>query len=95
MKRKSYLLLLIVVLLLVVGQQYDVYAQGCVQCRLGPSSNLEGGGNAARGINRAIMYLMAIPYLLLSTLAVYVFRKRLNKKWILVKQYFNAQHTTK
>jgi hypothetical protein len=67
--------------------QADVFAQGCVQCRMGPSSNLEGGGNVARGINSGILYLMLIPYLLIMSIVGYVFRKQLSEKWNLIKVF--------
>jgi len=71
----------------------DVFAQGCVQCRMGPSSNLEGGGNVARGINSGILYLMLIPYLLIMSIVGYVFRKQLNEKWMLIKAFFGQKIT--
>lgn len=73
--------------------QADVFAQGCVQCRMGPSSNLEGGGNVARGINSGILYLILIPYLLIMSIVAYVFRKQLNEKWMLIKAFFGQKIT--
>ncbi len=52
----------------------------CAMCKSGVASNLEGGGNTGRGINTGILYLMAIPYLLLGGLLVYIFRKQLSEK---------------
>ena len=69
----------------------DLLAQGCVQCRMGPSSNLEGGGNVARGINSGILYLMLIPYLLIMSIVGYVFRKQLSEKWLLIKTFFGRK----
>lgn len=86
MKRKACYTIIALVILLFL--QSDVFAQGCVQCRMGPSSNLEGGGNVARGINTGILYLMLIPYLLIMSIVCYVFRKQLNTKWIGIKSYF-------
>jgi hypothetical protein len=80
-----YSLFLIAMLLFL---QSDVFAQGCVQCRMGPSSNLEGGGNVAKGINTGILYLMLIPYLLIMSIVGYVFRKQLSEKWNIIKNYF-------
>jgi len=71
--------------------QSEIFAQGCVQCRMGPSSNLEAGGNVARGINSGILYLMLIPYLLIMSIVGYVFRKQLTEKWNLIKTYFNSK----
>jgi len=86
MKRSLLYSLLIFAILICL--QADVFAQGCVQCRMGPSSNLEGGGNVAKGINTGILYLMLIPYLLIMSILGYVFRKQLSEKWELIKVYF-------
>ena len=86
MKRSFLYTLFVVAILLFI--QTDVMAQGCVQCRMGPSSNLEGGGNVARGINSGILYLMLIPYLLIMSIVCYVFRKQLSEKWNLIKTFF-------
>jgi ABC-type glycerol-3-phosphate transport system permease component len=58
-------------LLLVLGP--ETHAQGCSQCRLVPQSDQQGGGTAAGGINKAILYLMALPYVILFLL----FRKQI------------------
>jgi len=85
--KNSFLYLMVLVAMLLVLQS-DVFAQGCVQCRMGPSSNLEGGGNVARGINSGILYLMLIPYLLIMSIVGYVFRKQLSEKWMVIKTFF-------
>lgn len=86
MKRSFLFSLFVVAVLLCL--QVDLLAQGCVQCRMGPSSNLESGGNVAKGINSGILYLMLIPYLLIMSIVVYVFRKQLSEKWNLIKTLF-------
>ena len=63
----------------------------CAMCKSSVTSNLEGGGNTGRGINTGILYLMAIPYLLIGALMAYVFRKQIMTKYKQVKaQYFSA-----
>lgn len=52
------------VLLLVMGQQ-DLWAQGCSMCTA-TASQLD--GNAAKGLNTGIVYLAAIPLILIGTL---------------------------
>ncbi|MBK9478266.1 MAG: hypothetical protein IPP56_09105 [Bacteroidetes bacterium] len=66
-------------LILFVCVDVALYAQ-CAMCKSGVASNLEGGGNTGRGINTGILYLMAIPYLLIGGLVVYVYRKELAEK---------------
>lgn len=89
MKRSIIYTIFITATLLLLNT--DLFAQGCVQCRMGPSSNLEGGGNVARGINSGILYLMLIPYLLIMSIVGYVFRKQLSEKWLLIKTFFGRK----
>lgn len=89
MKRSFLFSLFVVAVLLCL--QVDLFAQGCVQCRMGPSSNLESGGNVAKGINSGILYLMLIPYLLIMSIVGYVFRKQLSEKWIWIKAFFGKK----
>lgn len=67
--RKSFLLL---VLILVVLIPESVDAQ-CAMCRAVLES--EESGRTAEGINNGIVYLMAIPYVLVAGLFYFVYRK--------------------
>ncbi|WP_296315727.1 hypothetical protein [Winogradskyella sp. UBA3174] len=62
----------ILLLLLAVFFTLDVEAQ-CAMCR----AVLESGEDqsAAEGINNGIVYLMAIPYILVGSIGFYVYRK--------------------
>jgi hypothetical protein len=51
----------------------DLFAQGCSQCRLIPESSMKNGSTVARTLNPAILYLMAVPYLILFI----AFRKKI------------------
>jgi hypothetical protein len=86
MKKLIYIALLGWLLLL------DIAASAqCAMCKSSVTSNLEGGGNTGRGINTGILYLMAIPYLLIGALIAYVYRKQLMIKYKQLKaQYFSA-----
>jgi hypothetical protein len=57
--------------------QVTVYAQ-CVMCRamVDSGKTLDDGSNIAEGLNNGILYLMAIPYVLLSTLMLVFFRHK-------------------
>ena len=73
MKRLSALLPLAVLLfaLLVVEQ-----ATGqCVMCKAVAEDSADDGGLGA-GLNRGILYLMAVPYILLSALFFVIYKKR-------------------
>ncbi len=76
MQRMVVLLLLVVVATLMPA---ELLAQGCAMCKAVVESG-DGGGrifggeqNVGRGLNTGILYLMAVPYLLLFLL----FRKRI------------------
>ena len=65
-----FFLVIVLFLLCMVG---ETYAQGCSQCKMIPMSDQQGGGLAAKRINKAILYIMAMPYIVLCIL----FRKQI------------------
>lgn len=67
MTRKSILLILVLVLLPTVSE-----AQ-CAMCRAVVES--EADGKTAEAINNGIVYLMAIPYILVAGVFYFVYRK--------------------
>lgn len=74
MLRRAWPLLLLLPLLLVLPA--DGLAQGCAMCKAtveGQQQPFGGEQNVGRGLNLGILYLMAVPYLLLFLL----FRKRI------------------
>lgn len=44
---------------------FDTLAQ-CPMCRMSAETNLNDGGTMASGLNTGIIYLLSIPYLLIS-----------------------------
>lgn len=66
-KKRILLVLSIVLLLPIVGE-----AQ-CAMCRAVLES--EGNTTVAEGINNGIVYLMAIPYILIGALFFFIYRK--------------------
>jgi hypothetical protein len=65
---------LIIAILLVICSPY-LDAQ-CPMCKMAVESNLKGGGNAGRGLNAGILYMLATPYLLVGGLAFVWWRNR-------------------
>lgn len=59
------LLLLIIVILIFTN--IDVVAQ-CPMCKIAAESNLENGGTEGKGLNKGILYILTMPYLLVGTL---------------------------
>ncbi len=66
--RKRYLIFVFIVLLVPITSEAQ-----CAMCR----AVLESGGNnsTAEGINNGIVYLMAIPYILVAGLFYFVYKK--------------------
>jgi hypothetical protein len=69
MHTKRIIFILIAVLIIV---PFDANAQ-CAMCRAVLES--ESTGKAAEGINNGIVYLMAIPYVLVGGLFYFIYRK--------------------
>ena len=64
--RKIALIGILIVLLVLV--QVDLIAQ-CPMCRLSAETNLAQGGTEGKGLNKGILYLFSMPYLLVGGLA--------------------------
>lgn len=50
----------------------------CPMCKLSAESNLRDGGTAGKGLNAGILYMFALPYLLVLTLGLVWYRNRKN-----------------
>jgi hypothetical protein len=70
---KKYIISIIISLFLVL----ETYAQ-CAMCRAVLES--EEGQSTAQGVNDGIMYLMAIPYLLVGGIAFMIYWKYFREK---------------
>lgn len=69
---KRPLILLITLLVFLLSQ--DAEAQ-CVMCKAVAEDAADGSG-IGRGLNKAILYLMAVPYAILTTLYFMFFKKK-------------------
>lgn len=71
---------LLFVLVLVVAFQANLPAQ-CAMCKQAAETSLKNDPNSmARSLNSGILYLMAVPYLLIA----FIFRKQLAQLWVRV-----------
>lgn len=53
----------------------DLQAQ-CPMCRMSAESNLANGGTDGRGLNTGILYMFAMPYLLVGAIGYWWWRNR-------------------
>ncbi|MCZ2102346.1 MAG: hypothetical protein LC107_12520 [Chitinophagales bacterium] len=73
MKRKFLMVAVVLLVLVLVGT--DMVAQ-CPMCKLSAETNLQGGGTAGRGLNKGILYLLSMPYLIFGFLGYTWFKNR-------------------
>jgi hypothetical protein len=72
---KKYYVILFVVLVLVLLP--NIGEAQCSMCKAAVQSSMDQENSVARGINKGILYLMAVPYLLLA----FIFRKQIASLW--------------
>lgn len=68
-------IVLTLAVLLVVLATGDLGAQ-CPMCRLSAESNLKNGGTDGRGLNAGILYMLAMPYMLVAGIGYWWWRNR-------------------
>ena len=76
---KKYAIILFVFFTIMMLVITDITAQ-CPMCKMVAEANMKGGGTAGKGLNTGILYLLAMPYLAVITLA-YLWKR--NKKKLL------------
>lgn len=70
-----YLILFALVLLIFISTGIELDAQ-CPMCRLSAETNLENGGTEGKGLNKGILYMLSLPYLLVFSLGYIWYRNR-------------------
>jgi hypothetical protein len=70
-------IIIVFILLVFTFFSADLAAQ-CPMCKLSAESNLRDGGTAGKGLNAGILYMFALPYLLVLTLGLVWYRNRRN-----------------
>jgi hypothetical protein len=67
-KKYTLRLVLILAMTFCAGPIMNTLSAQCPMCRMSAESNLKAGGTAGKGLNRGILYLFAMPYLLVGTI---------------------------
>lgn len=68
MNMKPILRVLFVLLIICfISVNLTELAAQCPMCRMAAESNLENGGTVGKGLNKGILYMLATPYILVST----------------------------
>jgi len=76
MKKRIFKIFILVLFTLAISP--DAPAQ-CPMCKISAESNLKNGGTAGKGLNSGILYMLALPYLLVGTIG-YVWYKNRRKE---------------
>jgi hypothetical protein len=74
MKTSLKTALFLIVFGLMVVSTIPVKAQ-CAQCAATVETNTKNGGNAAKGLNKGIMFLLAAPYLAVAAVGLIWYKK--------------------
>lgn len=77
--KKHYFVLAIILLLVLLP---NITEAQCAMCKASVESSQGQKNSVAGGINQGILYLMAVPYLLLA----FIFRKQLVTIWKLIRK---------
>jgi hypothetical protein len=77
MQKKNCIYYALLLFLFVVNT--SSYAQ-CAMCKTSAESDLQAGGSIAKGLNTGILYLMAIPYIILCLGAYFFFKKQIDAR---------------
>ncbi len=77
--KKHYFILLILVALVLLP---SITEAQCAMCKASVESSEGQKNSVAGGINQGILYLMAVPYLLLA----FIFRKQLVTVWRVIRK---------
>jgi hypothetical protein len=85
-KKKHILILIVLVVCCVVLFAGDASAQ-CAMCKASAEANLkEGGSGIGKGLNKGILYLLSIPYILAGIFAFVWYRKKKE-----IKKFFRGE----
>jgi high-affinity nickel permease len=69
----------------------QTFAQ-CAMCKTSVESDLKTGGSIGTGLNTGILYLMAIPYIILMVGGYFFFKKPIDAK---IKAWKNKRFSSK
>ena len=75
-KRNLRYIVLIALLVVIVSlPTSDILAQ-CPMCRAAAETNLAQGGTEGKGLNKGILYMLSLPYLLVATIGFIWWRNK-------------------
>ena len=76
MKSLVYTLILILCIVMIMPVIDSEAIAQCPMCRMSAESNLKDGGTAGKGLNKGILYMLSVPYLLVGGLGFLWWKNR-------------------
>jgi len=76
----------LVLLFLTMGIEADAQ---CPMCKMAAESNLKDGGTAGQGLNKGILYIFIMPYLMVATLGYLWWRNRRTEEEMMMGEEIN------
>jgi hypothetical protein len=73
---KNIIILRLLVLCVLMVAIVNLTGAQCPMCKIATESNLSNGGNAGKGLNAGIFYLLLVPYALVGGVAFYWYKNR-------------------
>jgi len=71
----NFLFSLLLITFLITVVDVELLSQ-CPMCKMSAEQNLKDGGTAAKGLNKGILYMLTLPYLLVFGLGFLWFKNR-------------------
>jgi len=75
MKTRNIIRIISFTLIIICLSQIDMTAQ-CPMCKMAAESNLDHGGSAGAGLNKGILFMLSMPYLIVACLGFVWFKHR-------------------
>lgn len=75
MKKRILRIIMLVFVLALATPNVEVQAQ-CPMCKIGAESNLKNGGSAGKGLNKGILFLLSLPYVIVGGVGYAWYRNR-------------------
>lgn len=72
---KKAFIIFILLIAVFAGTAFNTVSAQCAMCTINAEQGVKNGNTQAKGINSGVMYLMAIPYLLLAGVGVLWYKK--------------------
>lgn len=66
----------VAILILLLAANWTEVAAQCPMCKMSAESNLKNGGTVGRGLNAGILYMLAMPYLIVGCIGIWWYRNR-------------------